>query len=182
MTRFRPCIDLHSGQVKQIVGATLSDRSSDLKTNFISQLPTSHFVKLYKDNGLSGGHVIMLGPGNEDAVKEALAEWPQGLHIGGGITKDNAQRWIDLGAQKVRSVHLNIESCSDLTSWQVIVTSYLFPDGSFSIRRLTAMLGELKGDRCKLVIDLSCRKKNNRWVVAMNKWQTLTDMEVNQGL
>ena len=101
MTRFRPCIDLHSGQVKQIVGGTLTTSSSDLKTNHVSKLPTSHFTKLYRDNGLAGAHVIMLGPGNEEAAKEALIEWPHGLQVGGGITKDNARLWIERGAEKV---------------------------------------------------------------------------------
>ena len=101
MTKFRPCIDLHSGQVKQIVGATLTSESADLKTNYISKLPAAHFAKLYKDHRLEGAHVIMLGPGNEIASKEALAEWEGGLQIGGGITDQNAKQWIDWGAQKV---------------------------------------------------------------------------------
>jgi phosphoribosylformimino-5-aminoimidazole carboxamide ribotide isomerase len=101
MTRFRPCIDLHSGQVKQIVGGTLTTASADLKTNYVSKLPARHFAKLYQDNGLGGAHVIMLGPGNEDAAREALAEWPAGLQIGGGITDANAAQWIEWGAEKV---------------------------------------------------------------------------------
>jgi phosphoribosylformimino-5-aminoimidazole carboxamide ribotide isomerase len=101
MTKFRPCIDLHSGQVKQIVGGTLTTASADLKTNYISKFPAGHFAKLYKDNGLEGAHVIMLGPGNEDAAKEALAEWPSGLQVGGGITDKNAKQWIEWGAEKV---------------------------------------------------------------------------------
>ena len=101
MTRFRPCIDLHSGQVKQIVGGTLSEKISDLQTNYVSQLPARHFAKLYKDNNLTGAHVIMLGPGNEAAAREALNEWPGGLQVGGGITIENAAQWIDWGAEKV---------------------------------------------------------------------------------
>lgn len=101
MTRFRPCIDLHAGQVKQIVGGTLTTESADLKTNFVSKLPAGHFAKLYKDNALHGAHVIMLGPGNDDAAKEALAEWKGGLQIGGGITDTNAKQWIEWGAEKV---------------------------------------------------------------------------------
>ena len=101
MTRFRPCIDLHSGQVKQIVGGTLTISSTDLKTNHVSKLPARHFAKLYKENDLGGGHVIMLGPGNEEAAKEALAEWPGQLQIGGGITDTNAAQWIEWGAEKV---------------------------------------------------------------------------------
>jgi phosphoribosylformimino-5-aminoimidazole carboxamide ribotide isomerase len=101
MTKFRPCIDLHSGQVKQIVGGTLTTQANDLKTNYVSTLPAGHFAKLYKNNGLEGAHVIMLGPGNEEAAKEALAEWPDGLQIGGGITDKNAKQWIDWGAERV---------------------------------------------------------------------------------
>ena len=101
MTIFRPCIDLHSGQVKQIVGGTLSQKASDLQTNHVSQLPASHFAKLYRDNALHGAHVIMLEPGNESAAREALAEWPSHLQIGGGISEVNAQQWIEWGAEKV---------------------------------------------------------------------------------
>jgi phosphoribosylformimino-5-aminoimidazole carboxamide ribotide isomerase len=101
MTRFRPCIDLHSGQVKQIVGGTLTTISADLKTNYVSKLPAGHFAKTYKDNDLTGAHVIMLGSGNEEAAKEALAEWRGGLQIGGGITDANAAQWIEWGAEKV---------------------------------------------------------------------------------
>ena len=101
MTIFRSCIDLHSGQVKQIVGGTLNANSSDLQTNHVSKLPAAHFARLYKDHGLYGAHVIMLGPGNEAAAREALAEWPGRLQVGGGITDANAQQWIDWGAEKV---------------------------------------------------------------------------------
>ena len=101
MTKFRPCIDLHAGQVKQIVGGTLSEKSSDLRTNHVSQLPASHFAKLYRENALTGAHVIMLGAGNDEAAKEALDIWPGGLQIGGGITDGNARQWIDRGAEKV---------------------------------------------------------------------------------
>lgn len=101
MTRFRPCIDLHSGQVKQIVGGTLSTTSSGLKTNYISKLPASHFAQLYKENALGGAHVIMLGPGNEVAAQEALRQWWGGLQVGGGINEKNALQWIENGAGKV---------------------------------------------------------------------------------
>ncbi|KAI9700266.1 MAG: Enzyme that catalyzes the fourth step in the histidine pathway [Candelina mexicana] len=162
MTRFRPCIDLHSGQVKQIVGGTLTTTTSDLKTNYVSKLPASYFAKLYKDNGLKGAHVIMLGPGNDEAARSALAEWDGGLQVGGGITAENAAQWIAWGAEKV------------------IITSYLFPDAKFSMDRLKAVVSALGNDKEKLVIDLSCRRKGDSWFVAMNKWQMLTDMEVNQ--
>lgn len=103
MTKFRPCIDLHSGSVKQIVGGTLTTTSSDLKTNFESKLPAGYYAKLYKEHACAGSHVIMLGPGNEDAAKEACREWRGGLQIGGGITDLNAKQWIEWGAEKVRS-------------------------------------------------------------------------------
>lgn len=103
MTRFRPCIDLHSGQVKQIVGGTLSTETSDLRTNHVSTLPASHFAQLYKDNKLRGAHVIMLGPNNELAALEALKAWPNALQVGGGINDQNAKQWIENGAEKVIS-------------------------------------------------------------------------------
>ena len=104
MTRFRPCIDLHAGQVKQIVGGTLSIQESDLKTNYISKHPSEYYAKLYKDANLLGAHVIMLGPGNDVAAKEALAVWPGRLQVGGGITDANAREWIEAGAERVSSL------------------------------------------------------------------------------
>ncbi|EAS30568.3 phosphoribosylformimino-5-aminoimidazole carboxamide ribotide isomerase [Coccidioides immitis RS] len=162
MTRFRPCIDLHAGQVKQIVGGTLTAELGELKTNYVSALPAGHFAKLYKDHGLTGGHVVMLGPGNDDAAREALAAWPGGLHVAGGITDKNAQYWIDAGAEKV------------------VITSFLFPEGKFSMQRLQAILTALGNDKSKLVLDLSCRRRENTWFVAMNRWQTITEMEINK--
>jgi phosphoribosylformimino-5-aminoimidazole carboxamide ribotide isomerase len=103
MTRFRPCIDLHAGSVKQIVGGTLSTTSEDaLKTNFTSEHPSAYYASLYKEHNLTGAHVIMLGPGNDAAAKEALAAWPGGMQVGGGITEKNAAEWIEAGADKVR--------------------------------------------------------------------------------
>ena len=103
MTIFRPCIDLHSGQVKQIVGGTLSAEASELKTNYISKHPASYFAQIYKDHALKGAHVIMLGPGNEEAAQEALVAWPSRLQVGGGINETNARQWIGKGAEKVAS-------------------------------------------------------------------------------
>lgn len=102
MTRFRPCIDLHAGSVKQIVGGTLTDAAPEaLKTNFTSTLPPAYFAQTYKENGLTGAHVIMLGPGNDDSAKQAVDAWKDGLQVGGGITDRNAREWIDYGAEKV---------------------------------------------------------------------------------
>ena len=118
---FKPCIDLHDGKVKQIVGGTLSDAPESLKTNFVATKPPAYYAELYRENGLEGGHVIMLGKGNTDAAKEALAAWPgdwdkcsigyfdvdsrvpftDGLQVGGGINDQNCQEWIEAGAGKV---------------------------------------------------------------------------------
>lgn len=103
MTRFRPCIDLHAGSVKQIVGGTLdAANEATLKTNYTSELPSGHYAELYKRHGGIGAHVIMLGPGNDDAAREALAAWPEMLQVGGGINDTNAKQWLEAGASKVR--------------------------------------------------------------------------------
>jgi phosphoribosylformimino-5-aminoimidazole carboxamide ribotide isomerase len=104
MTKFRPCIDLHSGSVKQIVGGTLTTTDSDLKTNFVSEYPAGYYAELYKKENLTGAHVIMLGPGNDQAAQEALAAWPNGLQVGGGINEGNAKLWIERGAEKVNRI------------------------------------------------------------------------------
>ncbi|KAI8638781.1 Phosphoribosylformimino-5-aminoimidazole carboxamide ribotide isomerase [Parasitella parasitica] len=163
MTRFNGCIDLHHGKVKQIVGGSLLDSSPEkLTTNFVSEETPSFYSKLYKEYQVSRCHVIKLGPNNDEAAKEALAAWPGGLQVGGGITLDNAQEWLSLGASKV------------------IVTSYLFPggDAKFSLQRLTDLCKLIGKD--KLVVDVSCRKKGDKWMVAMDKWQKMTNMEVNK--
>ncbi|RGB36528.1 Phosphoribosylformimino-5-aminoimidazole carboxamide ribotide isomerase [Rhizophagus diaphanus] len=160
-TKFRPCIDLHNGQVKQIVGGSLNESNpSGVKTNFVSSEKPSYYANLYKQYNLTGAHVIKLGLGNDEAAKECLAAWPGGLQIGGGITLENAEEWLNASAEKI------------------IVTSYLFPDAKFSLSRLQDLSAKIGKE--KIVVDISCRKKNNKWIIAMNKWQTLTDMEVNE--
>ncbi|GAA97262.1 uncharacterized protein L969DRAFT_91891 [Mixia osmundae IAM 14324] len=158
MTIFRPCIDIHNGAVTQIVGGTLD--TTELKTNFIATRPSTYYAELYKQHALQGGHVIKLGPGNDIAARAALQAWPDALQIGGGIDVTNAQSWLESGASKV------------------IVTSYLFPSARFDEERL-ARLSELIG-KDRLVIDISCRRREDKWIVAMNRWQLLTDMEVTQ--
>ena len=101
MTRFRPCIDLHKGQVKQIVGGTLTTAEADLKTNFVSTHSAAHYASLYRDSNLLGAHIIMLGPGNDEAAQEALSAWPTKLQVGGGIKDTNAKQWIEAGAERV---------------------------------------------------------------------------------
>jgi len=157
--KFRPCIDLHNGKVKQIVGGSLAD-GSEPETNFVSEKPPSWYAELYKKDGLTGGHVIKLGKGNTNAAKEALAAWPGGLQVGGGIAVDNARLWIEDGAS------------------HVIVTSYLFPKGQLDPCRLDQLLEAVGKD--KLVIDLSCRKKDGVYYVVTDRWQTFTNMIVNE--
>ena len=98
MTRFRPCIDLHDGKVKQIVGGTLRDNGAGPTENFVSEKPSEWFAEKFREDRLTGGHVIKLGPGNDEAAREALAAWPGGLQLGGGITAENAGEWLDAGA------------------------------------------------------------------------------------
>lgn len=136
---FRPCIDLREGKVVQIVGGTLSDDAAAVRTNFVSARPASWFADLYRRDGLTGGHVIMLGAGNEAPAREALAAYPGGLQIGGGINAANARDWLDAGAS------------------HIIVTSWVFRDGKLDEARL-AELVKIVGKE-KLVLDLSCRKR-----------------------
>lgn len=160
MTRFRPCIDLHEGKVKQIVGSTLKDEGEGPTENFVSEKPASWFAERYRRDGLTGGHVIMLGRGNEEAALSALQAYPGGLHVGGGIRPENAARFLEAGAS------------------HVIVTSYVFDDQfRFSEERLSQMVSEVGSSR--LVLDLSCRATQDGWVVAMNRWQTMTDLVVD---
>ncbi|KAI9599002.1 Phosphoribosylformimino-5-aminoimidazole carboxamide ribotide isomerase [Syncephalis fuscata] len=152
---FRPCIDLHDGHVKQIVGGTLDDENPNaLRTNFVASESAAYFAELYRKHSLTGGHVIQLGSGNEKAATDALQSWPGGLQIGGQVTIDNAQRWLDLGASKLA-----------IPRWQTF---------NRSIESLSASIG-----RDKLVVDLSCRRQGDTWIVAMDRWRRLTDTEVN---
>ena len=159
--KFRPCIDLHNGKVKQIVGSTLNKESpGGLQTNFISEFPPSYYGDMYRRDNLAGGHVIKLGPGNEQAAIEALQAFPGGLHIGGGINADNAKYWLDQGAQAV------------------IVTSSVFKEGKVYEERLVE-IAQLVGPD-KLVLDLSCRKKGDSYYVVTDRWQNFTDTKISQ--
>jgi phosphoribosylformimino-5-aminoimidazole carboxamide ribotide isomerase len=160
MTKFRPCIDLHEGKVKQIVGGSLRDDGAGPTENFVSDRPAGWFAETFHKDKLSGGHVIKLGPGNDTAAREALAAYPGGLQVGGGIHEANAADWLTAGAS------------------HVIVTSALFnADGKFLESVLRSLVRKIGKD--KLVIDLSCRRSADGWTVAMNRWQTLTDLMVN---
>src|SRR5213594_2309072 len=126
---FRPCIDLHEGKVKQIVGGTLSDQPTELRTNFVSERSAAWYAELYKRDGLKGGHVIMLGPGNETAAGTALQAYPHGLQIGGGINPENARAWLNAGAS------------------HVIVTSWVFDQGRVAWERLPQLVGVIGRER-----------------------------------
>ncbi len=160
MTLFRPCIDLHGGKVKQIVGATLSDSGQGLRTNFVSEKPAEFYAALYQKDNLRGGHVIMLGSGNEAAAQKALSTYPNALQIGGGINPENAENYLKAGAS------------------HVIVTSYLFENGEFSESRLNEISRAI--DKKHLVLDLSCKRTANGWAIATNRWQTLTHTEITK--
>lgn len=159
--KFRPCIDLHGGLVKQIVGSTLNDENpAEVQTNFIAEKPPAWFAELYRRDRLTGGHIIKLGPGNDSAAKEALAAWPGGMQIGGGITSDNAGHWLDKGAS------------------HVIVTSYVFSDGEINRARLQTL--EKAVGKQKLVLDLSCRKKGDEYHIVTDRWQKFTDVVISE--
>ena len=155
---FRPCIDLHEGKVKQIVGGSLSGDPRALRTNFVSERASRWFAELYRRDGLRGGHVIMLGPGNEAAARDALQAFPGGLHVGGGINPDNAGGYLEAGAS------------------HVVVTSWIFRDGRLDSERLKEMSAAV--GRQRLVIDLSCRKRDGQYFVVTDRWQKFTDLEV----
>ena len=154
---FRPCIDLHEGKVKQIVGGSLG--AAGLRTNFVSEKSAAWFAGLYKRDGLTGGHVIMLGSGNEAEARAALATFPGGLHIGGGVNPSNARGWLDAGAS------------------HVIVTSWVFRAGHLDWNRLDELVKAIGKDR--LVLDLSCRKRGEDYFVVTDRWQKFTELAVN---
>lgn len=159
MLVFRPCIDLHEGRVKQIVGGTLTGDASSLRTNFVSDHPGAWYAQRYRRDGLRGGHVIMLGSGNETAAREALAAYPGGLQIGGGIRQDNAAIYLDAGAS------------------HVIVTSWVFRQGRIDwmrLKELTASVG-----KSHLVLDLSCRRRGGEYHVVTDRWQKFTELAIS---
>lgn len=156
--RFRPCIDLHDGKVKQIVGGTLTDSSKGLVENFISDKSPEYYAGMFKNDGLTGGHVIMLGTGNNEAALRALKAYPDGLHIGGGINTENAAFYLENGAS------------------HVIVTSYVFKDGEINFQNLDRILSEVGKER--LVLDLSCRKKDDSYFVVTDRWQKFTEFRI----
>lgn len=165
--RFRPCIDIHNGKVKQIVGGSLKDEANSAKDNFVSELEADFYAELYKKNGLSGGHIIILNPVQSEFYDEdirqaklALSAYPGGLMIGGGITCDNANDFIDMGADKV------------------IVTSYVFKDGKINYDNLEKLKNAVGKE--KLVLDLSCRRKYDKYYIVTDRWQSFTEVTIDE--
>lgn len=163
--RFRPCIDIHNGKVKQIVGGTLRDEGDAVQTNFASQMDAEYYAMLYKRDGLRGGHIILLnhsGSAYYEATRRqafsALRAYPGGLQIGGGITADNAGEYLDAGAS------------------HVIVTSYVFREGCFHPANLEKLVEAVGKEH--IVLDLSCRKREGEYWVVTDRWQKFTDMRV----
>ncbi|MCY3765048.1 MAG: phosphoribosylformimino-5-aminoimidazole carboxamide ribotide isomerase [Gemmatimonadetes bacterium] len=156
--RFRPCIDLRGGRVVQIVGGSLHGAAAP-ETNFETDRAAADYARMYMADNLPGGHVIMLGPGNESAALSALSAFPGGLRVGGGIRPENARRFLNAGAS------------------HVIVTSYVFRDGRVDTDRLDRMVRIVGRDR--LVLDLSCRRRGGAYLVVTELWQRFTGVEVD---
>ena len=166
---FRPCIDIHNGQVKQIVGGSLTDLNNEATENFVATQDAAFFANLYKKAGLKGGHIILLNSKDSEyyeATKAqamaALREYPGGLQVGGGITTQNACEYWEAGAS------------------HVIVTSYVFHDGKVDYRRLEK-LAEVVGKE-RLVLDLSCKKMDGEYRIVTDRWQKMTDEVVSEKL
>ena len=161
--RFRPCIDIHNGKVKQIIGGSLRDTGNQAQENFVSQQDGAFYASLYKEKDLKGGHIILLNRADSEYFEAtrkqaflALGAYPGGLQLGGGVTPDNAAEYLNAGAS------------------HVIVTSYVFRDGHISWENLEKMVQAVGKEH--LVLDLSCRKKGNAYYVVTDRWQKFTDV------
>lgn len=165
--KFRPCIDIHNGAVKQIIGGSLKDEGNQAITNFTSEYGADFYANQYKNDGIWGGHIILLNAKTSEyyeATKEqallALRTYPNGLQIGGGITAENAKEYIDAGAS------------------HVIVTSYVFQDGDIHWENLNKLVSAVGKER--VVLDLSCRKRNGVYYIVTNRWQTFTNVKIEK--
>ncbi|MBP3327001.1 MAG: phosphoribosylformimino-5-aminoimidazole carboxamide ribotide isomerase [Coprococcus sp.] len=165
--KFRPCIDIHNGQVKQIVGGSLADAGNKAHENYVSLEDGAFFADLYKRSGLKGGHIILLNPVDSVFYEQdvyqaelALGTYKNGLQIGGGITSDNAERFIDMGAS------------------HVIVTSFVFKNGEINMDNLNDLVSAV--GREHLVLDLSCRWKDDGYYIVTDRWQRYTNVKVNE--
>lgn len=167
--QFRPCIDIHNGKVKQIVGGSLKDAGDYAEENFVSERDSAFYAEFYKKDDLRGGHIILLNAKDSpyyQATKrqalQALKAWPGGMMVGGGITAENAGEFLDAGAS------------------HVVVTSYVFKDGKINRENLKNLLSVV--GREHLVLDLSCRKKDNEYYIVTDRWQKFTEEKVTPAL
>lgn len=165
--QFRPCIDIHNGKVKQIVGASLRDERDQAEENFVSSQSAADFAKFYQKDGLRGGHIILLNhvssPYYETTKKqavEALGAWSKGMQIGGGITDQNAEFYLEAGAS------------------HVIVTSFVFQDGKINYKNLEKL--EERIGKEQLVLDLSCRKREGQYYIVTDRWQKFTEVILSE--
>lgn len=166
---FRPCIDIHNGKIKQIVGGSLNDQEEKAVENFVSEQDGAYYARFYRDRQIKNGHIILLNKKDSDfyeATKKqallALQTYPKGLQIGGGITPENAEEFIRAGAS------------------HVIVTSYVFQDGMLNYKHLDNMVKAVGKQR--LVLDLSCRKKDESYYIVTDRWQKFTDLQLDLDL
>lgn len=166
---FRPCIDIHNGRVKQIVGGSLKDKGNQAEENFVSQMDSTFYANMYKKAGIRGGHIILLNPVTSEYYEAtraqallALHSYPGGLQLGGGITADNAARFIEAGAS------------------HVIVTSYVFNNGRIDYNNLEKLVDAV--GKSHLVLDLSCRKKDDSYYIVTDRWQKFTDEVITEEL
>ncbi len=165
--KLRSCIDIHNGKVKQIVGGSLSDEKQFAIENYVSEYDAAYYAALYKRDKLKGGHMILLNPTDSDYYLEdckqaelALREYPNGLQVGGGVTSENAASFLSMGAS------------------HVIVTSYVFKDGRIDYNNLEKLVN-ITG-KSRLVLDLSCRKKDGNYYIVTDRWQKFTDVVLNE--
>ena len=163
--QFRPCIDIHNGKVKQIVGSSLRDAGNLAEENFVSELDAADYARMYQKDGIRGGHIILLNAADSeyfDATREqaikALRTYPGGLQIGGGITAENASYYIEMGAS------------------HVIVTSYVFKDGKINYENLDKLVAAIGKEH--IVLDLSCRYQNDGYYIVTDRWQKFTEEKV----
>lgn len=159
--RFRPCIDIHNGKVKQIVGGSLTDKEDYAKENFVASMDAGFYARMYRDSNIKGGHIIILNPASSPYYEEdiaqarlALQEYGGGFQIGGGINADNCKSFIEMGAS------------------HIIVTSYVFKDGVINYDNLNNLVEAVGKEH--IVLDLSCRKKDNSYYIVTDRWQNFT--------
>lgn len=165
--KFRPCIDIHNGKVKQLVGGSLRDDRDQAQENFVSEKGAAYYARLFQKDGLKGGHVVLLNPASSpwfeadwQQAAAALAAYPGGLQIGGGVNVDNAASYINAGAS------------------HVVVTSYVFKDGEVQWKNLEKLAGAV--GRSRVVLDVSCRKKDGKYYIVTDRWQKFTKVQLTE--